>query len=281
MAETFRASDGYPCSVVRWPALGTAKADVVFLNGIRSHAGWYGRSCAAIAGAGYDVHFLERRGTGASEVARGDAPYFRRLLDDVGEYLRAIRTANRPILLAGISWGGKLAAAVPYRWPGTVDGVALLCPGLKPRVRPRFLEQVRMGFSRFLAPSRMFPIPLNEPELFTASPEWRRFIAEDERGQREASARFFAASFRLDIYLRRAVKQLDMPVLLMLGGRDRIIDSARTKAFLAHAAPTIREYAGSEHTLEFEPAGHPFIADFIAWADASLKVAGAAARPPR
>ena len=47
-------------------------AEVVFLHGIISHGGWYLESCSNLASHGFQVHFLERRGSGLNGSGRGD-----------------------------------------------------------------------------------------------------------------------------------------------------------------------------------------------------------------
>ena len=80
------ASDGYRWHYRRYAPTGDVRGRVVFLHGIQSHGGWYPRSCAALAAAGYEVYFLERRGCGLNTAQRGDIPSFRRCLDDIAEY---------------------------------------------------------------------------------------------------------------------------------------------------------------------------------------------------
>src|SRR6185312_13363915 len=176
--HTFRASDGYTFYYRHYAAGGTALARLVLVHGIRSHGGWYEHSCQKFAGAGFDVYFLDRRGAGLNTAHRGDGPNFRRLLDDVVEFAQNLRRerGSLPIVLGGISWGGKLAAGLPYRKPGLIDGLILLCPGLAPIVAPPFVRRLRIAMARVVRPWKFFPIPLNEPHLFTASREWQVFI---------------------------------------------------------------------------------------------------------
>jgi alpha-beta hydrolase superfamily lysophospholipase len=272
--ETFRASDGYEFYHRFYPANGVPRGRIVFVHGIRSHGGWYARSCRAFADAGYDVHFLDRRGAGLNTSQRGDSPEFRRLLDDIAEFIRELRREKAwlPIILGGISWGGKLAVGLPYRTPGLVDGVLLMCPGLVPIVAPPFLRRMRIAIARVFRPWKFFPIPLNEPDLFTASPEWQDFIENEPHGLRLATARFLFSSFSLDIYLRRAAKRMAVPSLLLLGERDRVISNAGTRSFCEAfpRRPDVIEYPGSHHTLEFEAASHPWIADTLKWMERSI-----------
>ncbi len=267
---SFRASDGYAFYYRHWPAVGRPRARLVFVHGIRSHGGWYGRSCEKLAAAGYDVFFLDRRGAGRNTARRGDTPSFRRLLDDIAEFVaeRRRECGWLPTVLAGISWGGKLAVGLPYRKPGLVDGLVLLCPGLVPKVAPAFAQRARIAVARVFRPGKFFPIPLNDPDLFTADPGWQTYIEGDRYGLREATARFLFGSFSLDLYLRRAARRVTVPTLLLLAGQDRVIDNAGTRrAAVGFASRDNRaiDYPAAHHTLEFEADGHPFVGDVIRW----------------
>jgi alpha-beta hydrolase superfamily lysophospholipase len=268
---TYTASDGYACHYRRYAAADPRpRGRVVCLHGIQSHGGWYTRSCGELARAGYEVFFLDRRGSGLNDRARGDAPSFRRLLDDVAEFLRPLRAPGDglPMVLLAISWGGKLAAGLPRRHPGLIDGLALLCPGFCPQVGPPLGQRLAIFWARLRNPTRLYPIPLNDPALFTASETWRRFLRDDPLALHHATARLLVESARLDGYLRWARRSVRVPVLLQLAGQDRIIDNARTRAFVERfptSETTILEYPRAHHTLEFEPPDHPFLADLITW----------------
>ena len=203
--NTYRASDGYLFYYRHFAPPGVPRARLVFLHGVRGHGGWYDRSCATFANAGFEVFFLDRRGSGLNTAHRGDSPSFRRLLDDVAEFVQALgaERAWLPVFVCGISWGGKLAVGLPYRKPGLVDGLILLCPGLAPKVAPPLPRRLRIALASRLRPDNLFPIPLNEPELFTASAEWQKFIDADPHGLRLATAGSFQ-QLRVDIYLKRA-----------------------------------------------------------------------------
>jgi len=265
---TFSASDGYPFFYRRFPTSAKPIGRVVFVHGIQSHGGWYPQSCSKLAHAGYEVYFLDRRGSGLNMTRRGDLPSFRRGLDDVGEFLRALPQDGISSFLGAISWGGKFGVGVQYRHPGLVKGLILLCPGIFSKVRQSFAERMRVVLARLVRPSRLFPIPLNDPKLFTATPDGLRFLAQDQYALHQATARLMFWSRALDIYLRRAWKRVHIPVLLMLAEKDLIIDNAAVRAYVERFPSnekTIIEYPGAYHTLEFEPEGHPFVDDLLKW----------------
>ena len=213
---------------------------------------------------------------GLNDKERGDAPGFRRLLDDLAEYLTKVpRTitwerspARLPLILAGISWGGKLAVALERRHPALIDGLILLCPGFFPRVYPSFGQRLWILATRFIRPRKLFSVPLNDPELFTATPRWQQFLQDDPLRLHRATARLLLESARLDGYLRFVPKYVRVPVLVLLAENDRIINNAKTRAYIDRLAAKdkqIVEYPGAHHTLEFEADPDRFIADIKKW----------------
>jgi alpha-beta hydrolase superfamily lysophospholipase len=267
--QSFTASDGYVWRYRRYAPSGLPRAHVIGIHGIQSHGGWYEHSCTRLSEAGFEVSFLDRRGSGLNEQDRGDCPSFRRLLDDIAEFVRERRKDGRKIFLMAISWGGKLAMAFPRRHSGLVDGLALLCPGMCPRVGLPFGQRLTVLAARLLNPKRLFDVPLSDPALFTANPVRQQFIRDDTVGLRQATARFLLESARLDAYLRWfAPRAITMPVLMLLAEHDKIIDNEATRRFLERC-PTgqkqIIEYSGAHHTLEFEPDPELFVADLKRW----------------
>jgi alpha-beta hydrolase superfamily lysophospholipase len=271
--RTFQASDGYPWRYRYYPAApGRPRppTGVVCIHGIQSHAGWYEYSCSRLSRAGFAVWFLDRRGAGMNERDRGDAPSFRRLLDDLAEFLRDLRTREMEskTFLVAISWGGKLAAALQRRHPVLTDGLALLCPGFCARVRPSLGERLSILWARLASPRRLFPIPLSDPALFTATPRWQQFLRDDPLRLRQATARLLIESARLDGYLHVVPAHVRAPVLLLLAEHDRIIDNAATRRFVdrfASPQKEVIEYAGAHHTLEFEPDPDRYLDDLQRW----------------
>lgn len=272
----YRASDGYLLRYRRWLSeLENPRGIVVALHGIQSHSGWYAYSCSRMAEAGYDVYFLDRRGSGLNEESRGYAVHEDRLVNDVAQFLSAVRAQQQktsrpsPIVLTGVSWGGKLASLVAGRRPELVDALALLYPGLYSLVQPTRYQRfklraaVRKGWGIY-----HIPIPLNEPELFTDEPHWQEFIRQDAMALHKVTVSFMAASLRMTDELERIADRLRMPILMMQAGRDKIIDNARSKQLfdkLASPQKTLIQYPEARHTLEFEPKPDQFIDDLLAW----------------
>ncbi len=270
--RSFVASDGYPLHVRIWPGVSHPRGQVVVLHGVQSHGGWYHRLGHSLASAGYSTSFPDRRGSGANSRDRGHARSARRLNLDLLEWLRALRAEHPglPIALAGISWGGKLAVIGASRHPELVDALALICPGLHPRVGVSRRERLHIAWAFFTNRRKTFAIPLSDPALFTDSTEGQSFIAADPYSLRQGTAGLLAASFFIDRLVALAPARIRQPALLMLAGKDRIVDNTRTLAYferLASADRTVIEYPEGHHTLEFDPDPARYALDLIAWLD--------------
>ena len=273
--ETFTAGDGYRWRYRRYAAVGSTRARIVCIHGIQSHGGWYENSCTRLSQMGFEVFFLDRRGSGLNTQDRGDTPSFRRLLDDLAEFLKPLHAQadGTPVFLLAISWGGKTAVALQRRHPGLVDGLVLLCPGFSNQLRTPLRQRLKIFWSALTRPQRLFPIPLNEPELFTNTPRWQQFLRADPLALREASARLLFHSVRLDGYLRFVPRFVNAPVLMLLAGQDRIIHNQAARRFVERFASTdkqVIEYPQAQHTLEFEPEPEEFLQDLRRWLEAQL-----------
>ena len=270
--RSFVASDGYPLHVAVWQTVGLARGQVVMIHGVQSHSGWYHRIARTLAASGYIASFPDRRGSGANIQDRGHTPSAGRLIKDTAEWLRASRSENSglPTALVGISWGGKITAIVAGRHPEFVDALALICPGMHPRVGVSRKERFQIAWAYLTNRRKTVPIPLSDPALFTESLEGQRFIAEDPLSLRQATAGLLGASFVIDRLVSRSGAHIHQPALLMLAGQDRIVNNHRTLEYfetLASSDRQIIEYPEGHHTLEFDPDPSRYALDLVTWLD--------------
>lgn len=265
--EVFQASDGYPLHYRLYQPVGQKeKAHLVCIHGIQSHGGWYVDSCTRMAAAGYRVSYLDRRGSGLNWRQRGDAPSYERLVDDLREFIGQTTPVGMPGVLLATSWGGKLGVVLAAEERPVIRKLALLCPGLFPKVKPPLAVRLGIARARLLRPTKLFPIPLSDPRLFTIYPERQAFLASDPLSIHHATARLLVESVGLDRRVRQIKSLAGMPILLMLAEHDEIISNDKTLEWLKAVAPSAKSivYPGAHHTLEFEPR-HAFVDDLLLW----------------
>ncbi len=297
-----RYADLYEAHARLWHPRETRGA-VLYLHGIQSHGLWFETSAQRLAEAGYAVLLPDRRGSGRNEIERGHTPSAWRLLRDAAEGMDElhIRTRLSRFHVVGVSWGGKLALALYRYLPARVTSLALIAPGLFPKVDIPLAQKIRVGWSAITNRHAAFDIPLNDPEMFTANPARQAFIRNDPLALRTVTAAFLLASRKLDRYARQGqqptaggregspkedtetLKRPDAdslkagshaegvtcggcPLRVFLGGQDRIIRNARTKEFVRELhwpQREIIEYPEAHHTLEFEVRPDQFFDDLV------------------
>ena len=76
--EFYEAADGRRLAARMWDVASPPLARVVFLHGITSHGGWYHRSGSHLASRDFEVHFLDRRGSGLNADQPGDVDRWQR-----------------------------------------------------------------------------------------------------------------------------------------------------------------------------------------------------------
>ena len=270
ITRTYTAEDGTVIAYRLFEA-SRPRAVVVALHGVRSHGEWYLDSARYLCECGFTTMLVDRRGSGLNECARGDTPNARTLLNDVDLAVEAARgdTALLPLILMGISWGGKLAACYAAKHPEKPAGLILSAPGIAPRVRLTVGETLRVALCGLISPRTEFEIPIPRDDMFTANPARLEYLANDTLSLFKVTARFFVASRTLDGYLARRVSRISAPTLMLLAGHDRIVDNEGLRAFYAKlkCPKEIVVFGDAHHTLEFEPDPKPYFDRLAAWID--------------
>jgi acylglycerol lipase len=264
------AGDGVQLHCLHWRSRPSPPSAVlVFLHGIASHAGWFGETAADLNQHGVEVYGPDRRGSGRSGGPRCHLDRYEQALDDVEQVVRLVATEHpeAPVFLAASSWAAKLAVVYTARRPASLSGLLLLGPGLTAEVKLSPAQQVQVVVGHLVRPMAYLPIPLT-PELYTANPPYLDFIRADPLRRLEATTQFFWETARLDRQRRRAAARLTLPLLLLQGEVDKMIDVPATRRWFARLGvqdKTYRAYAGAGHTLDFEPDRAQYLADLLGW----------------
>jgi alpha-beta hydrolase superfamily lysophospholipase len=269
-SRLIRASDGVELHYLRWSSGRSPPwAVVVFLHGVASHAGWFAETATDLDEQGVTVYAPDRRGSGRSGGPRGHLARYQRALDDVDEVVRLVGSEHpgTPLFLAASSWAAKLAVVYAADRPAPLSGLLLLGPGLLPRVNLSPARWVGVLAGHLVTPTARLPIPLT-PELYTANPPYLDFIRADPLRLLEATTQFFWETARLDRRRRRTSARLSLPLLVLQGQDDAMIDVPKTRRWyerLDVQDKTYRAYPGAGHTLDFEPDRSRYLADMLTW----------------
>jgi alpha-beta hydrolase superfamily lysophospholipase len=266
-----KVSDGVELHCLDW-STGRAAAPwavLVFIHGIASHAAWFGETAVDLRDAGVAVYAPDRRGSGLSGGPRGHIPSYERALDDVTEILKlaAAEHPDTPTFLAASSWAAKLTIVYAALRSASLSGLILLGPGLFERVNLSPAQQLGVLLGHTVMPTARVPIPLT-PELYTTTPRYVEFIRHDPLRLLTATTRFFWETRRLDRTRESASVRLHLPILVLQGDHDAMMDIRKTRTWFSElplADKTYVSYERAGHTLDFEAHRSQYLADLLGW----------------
>lgn len=263
-----RGSDGTPLLFRRWLAPGPSDA-VVYLHGIAGHSLWFSSAASRLATEAFTVYGFDRRGSGLNKQDRGHLPSYKLLLDDIYDFVSAVRAehAGRKVFLVAGCWGAKAGVLFAQRHGQLLDGLALISPALVVRIKLPFVDMVGVAKNLPSNPRKYFEIPL-KPEQYTGNPGFRAFVAEDPDRLLEATARFFFETARMDKLVHKVASGIHVPVLVLQAGRDEIVDVDGLRDWFGKVASrdkTFKVYPDFAHILEFEERRDEYVADLLAW----------------
>ncbi len=239
-------------------ASGRARIALVYLHGMVDHSGWFHYAARMLSASGYDVYSLDRRGSGINRENRGyvsgHVNHYFDLQRDIHEFIRKdLRGKYDAVFLVGYAWGGKQAALYAMEYPDSVNGIILITPTGASGVDASLLDKFGIYFSRVFWQKKSIEPPV-QTDAFTGVPAFRKYLRDDPLELHEISARFFVESSRMDVHLQNRIQRLNLPVFLILGSDDPVIDNdavvelfRQSKGFLQ-----IKYFPGQRHLIQLE-----------------------------
>ncbi len=266
------ARDGLKLVVHDWaPAKRQAGMPVVlFVHGIGMHGAPYAAIAAGFTSQGIALVAPDLRGHGLSEGARGNLAPPHVLRADIGAVYEAIdkRYPGAPVVLVGDSMGGLLAA--DYAWHGErrLAGLGLLVPAFG--VYEGLLEKNILGLGEMLTTRR---VPLGTPDQIhgcTRSPAFARARLADPLALNEVRLAYVMNIGRMQRDWPAAAPEVNLPLYIVVGGKDRVVDNKATKKVFDHAAmpgpeKTWRSYPDASHTVCWDPDTPAIIDGLARW----------------
>lgn len=258
--RTLQTADGYELRYRRWEPDAALTGTVVILNGIMSHSAWVFPLADAITAAGFRFVGADRRGTGHNDVARGDAPSARAVIDDALAIIAAERVVDRPLTVVGWCWGAVLGLNLLEPLGEAVDHFVMITPGLHPtetvKVAAKKADAAAAGAAED-APVVATPI---SDQMFTRGPYLDGFVRTDPRRLQHVTPRYRALMNKLAFGAVGALRRLAVPTTVLLATDDPATDNAATRRALAKCPEgkvSIVQTA-SGHGMQFD------VPDFVA-----------------
>ena len=247
----------------------TAERIIILVHGYGEHSGRYEHTASDLARAGFEVHAYDQRGHGRSSGARCHVRRFEHLLDDLEDFVAAVRAERPPlpVVVVGHSMGGLVVAAYASQRNPKVAGVVTSGAVL---AMPEDLSRARVIAIRglkWLAPRLSLASQL-DPNALSRDPEVARAYLEDPLVQRKITASLASEMLSAMKRTATAAAAVRVPMLLLHGEDDRICPVAGSRNFFEQLKVTQRElrtYPGLRHEIFNEPEQAAVLGDLVGW----------------
>jgi alpha-beta hydrolase superfamily lysophospholipase len=243
-------------------------------HGYGEHSGRYAALGERFAERGFGVWALDHRGHGRSKGRRGHVNRFAEYVSDL--HALRVRVAeeakDRPIFLVGHSMGGLVAIHYELAHGAGLRGVCLSSPALGIVAEPsRVLRGVAHVLS-VIVPRASFQGTV-DPALLSHDLAVGATYAADPLVHRRATARFYLELKRAIAEAHARAAELDVPMLILQAGDDRLTDAAATARFGAMLRPDLARsivYPGFFHEVFNELEKERVFLDLERWLDERL-----------
>jgi lysophospholipase len=241
---------------------------VLLVHGMAEHSGRYQHVAEVLCGLGLRVRAYDQRGHGASGGARMVADHPDAYLDDLAEiHDAAMRAWNELPILLGHSMGGLVAARFATARVRPVRALVLSSPALALRLSPAMLTLHRVLLT--LAPRLRVPNPI-DARMLSHDPQVVARYRADPLVQTTITAGVLESFIRGMAQAQADAPRLEAPMLMLVGGADRVVDPAGSRSFFDHVPAELRDevwFDQGYHEIfnEAEPLRSEVLAALTGW----------------
>lgn len=266
--SSYTTADGLNLYSREW--LPEATPDSVFLlvHGLGEHSGRYQHVAEFLTNSGSAVIGFDLRGHGKSDGSRGHAGSYDLVMDDITHFLDQIRTnfPGIPLFLYGHSLGGNLVLYYLINRKPIIDGAVVTSPGLSPA---NIVPAWKIVFGKvlyFLLPTYKMENGLDVTGLSRDQSVIDAYVA-DPYVHSKVSARLGLDIINHGKLIIEHASEINIPLLLMVGTSDRIVNPLAVRLFSEKASKTItyREWENFYHELHNEPEKLKVLNSILDW----------------
>ena len=245
------------------------KAAIVLVHGLGEHSAKYGYFGESAYEKGMAFFAHDQRGHGRSDGPRCHADSFGDLVEDLRQFVEIakIESLCDKVFIVGLSMGGLTSLLFSIKYGGLIKGTVVSAPALRFINPPSGIEEGIVELLALLCPSLTTPnrIPL---EHLSHDTELIKETKGDKYSQRVISFRMFTEAKKSAAYVLANAAAINVPVLLLHGTEDKVIDHAGTEELfrkISSGDKEIKLYDGLYHELLRETGRQEIIDHILNW----------------
>ncbi|WP_191566947.1 alpha/beta hydrolase [Metabacillus idriensis] len=232
------------------------KGVIVIVHGAAEHHGRYRWLVEMWKCAGYHVIMGDLPGQGTSTRRRGHIQSFDEYIIELNIWVDEARKLGLPLFLLGHSMGGLIVIRALQEKHQHVNGVILSSPCLGLVYKPSKAMELISKPLNIIAPAFKVDSGLSV-SIATRNKEVRDADENDSLYVTKVSVRWYRELVKAIEQAHENVKSFaDLPLLVMTGGDDKVVDSTAVKTWFNRAnlsEKAFKEWKGFYHEIFNEP----------------------------
>lgn len=260
---------------------------LLVVHGFAEHSGRYDHLGCWFAERGAAVHAYDLRGHGRSQGTRNDVLRFDDFLDDVAALQEIVGREHPglPITVVGHSMGGLIATAYVRERKPAIESLVTSGAALEVGEAMRGPRALLLRVLARLAPGIHLPAGLPADAL-SRDPEVVRDYEADPLVDTRLTPRLAVAMLGAIQRTAAGGGEIEVPMLLLHGGDDRLCPPSGSRAFFDSLQPgaappsEIRIYPGLRHEIFNEPEQESIFEDVRSWLEGLEGTARASGADP-
>lgn len=233
------------------------KGVLALVHGLGEHSGRYDSVVEALTSAGYAVFAFDNQGHGRSEGQRGHIDCWQNYRDNIESFLQLVRQQEptAPLFLMGHSLGGLIVLDYVLRSAQSASFASLKVRGIivsAPPMQPvgNATHTARVAIARLLSgvlPRFTLKMGLDQGSL-SRDGRVEVLAQQDPLVHPYVTLRWGSETIKAIDWVKAHIQSLSLPILLLHGGADPIIDPAGSRAIFEQITSTekrLRIYPGA------------------------------------
>jgi acylglycerol lipase len=239
-----------------WTTSGKPLARVLLIHGVGEHSARYQHVGEYFTAAGIDLDGFDLLGHGKTDGQRGHADSYDDYCRQIDAFLQDLTTREPlvPVFLYGHSMGGLIALYYSLtKKPQNIKGLVCTSPGLKPGYPVPAWKTFAGNLLYNLAPKFSMENGLPLDGLSHDKAVVSAYKA-DKLNHPLLSARMGMDLIRNGLMVSERAAEMTLPLLLMVGSDDQLVDSKAVIEFAGKSGPntTLKVWEGGYHELHNE-----------------------------
>ncbi|HEY7020929.1 MAG TPA: lysophospholipase [Ktedonobacterales bacterium] len=260
----------------RWRRASTPTRGVlVMVHGDWAHSGWYMNLPLHETPRGYAVYAYDRRGWGRSLPESGYPRSWSDHLDDLAAFLALVHAEEpeRPLFLIGHTGSAPLVLDYAMRRPDEIRGVCCVSPALDTSAAIPGALRMLLRVLSVVAPRLTIDVRRRVDAGMASISHDAAFVQaarEDPLRNTRVLPRLLVVADPVTERVLAQAPQFQTPLLLLLGGADRMLPSAASQAYFERVGPSdkeLRVYPGAYTNLLSETVTPEVLGDLDRWLD--------------